>query len=181
MTLEQLIKSYSWLSIKLTLEKLFPEQKNYIVDYEKMFESLKLLPSTESNITIDVHWVHDDYDNTDYVDVSGYYTDPGLRTDEYSNSLAIEFVPWNKWMGMSLDKNSLQNFNELEIIAYCINEMSFVGFEQEKIQFEMDRIQQISEDYKNMSPEEKKKNSYSLEELKEKLKKTDKDDKLGED
>ncbi len=81
-TFNQLIKSHSWLSVKLTLERLFPDQNNLMDDSERMFDSLKFIAAAESNITIDVHWVHDDYDDTDYVDVSGYYTNPEDNTDE---------------------------------------------------------------------------------------------------
>jgi hypothetical protein len=181
MTFQQLLKSHSWLSIKMTLEKLFPEQENLLEDYEKMFYSLKFISATVSNITIDVHWVHDDYDDTDYVDVAGYYTNPEDNTDEYSTSLAIEFTPWQEWLGMPVDTNSLQNFTELEIIAYCLNEMTYAGFEQEEIQAEINRIEKIADDYKNMTPEEKKQNTYTWEELQEKLKKLDEDDKFVED
>jgi hypothetical protein len=176
MTFVQLIKSHSWLSVKLTLERLFPDQNNLMDDYERMFDSLKFISKKESNITIDVHWVHDDYDNTDYVDVSGYYTNPEDNTDEYSNSWAIEFTPWQEWLGMSVDTNSLQNFSELEIIVYCLNEMTYAGFEQEVIQAEIDRIKEIADDYKNMTPEEKKQNTYTWDEMQDKLKKLDEDD-----
>jgi hypothetical protein len=181
MTFQQLLKSHSWLSIKMTLEKLFPEQENLLEDYEKMFYSLKFISATVSIITIYVHWVHDDYDDTDYVDVAGYYTNPEDNTDEYSTSLAIEFTPWQEWLGMPVDTNSLQNFTELEIIAYCLNEMTYAGFEQEEIQAEINRIEKIADDYKNMTPEEKKQNTYTWEELQEKLKKLDEDDKFVED
>ncbi len=116
MTLSEIIKSSSWLSVKLTLEKLFPDQNEFWDDYEKVFNKLKTMQPVESNVTIGVELVHDTYDNTDYVDVSGYYTNPADRIDQYTNSLAIEFVPWNEWLGMPVDKKSLDNFSGLEII-----------------------------------------------------------------
>ena len=181
MTFDQLIKSHSWLSVKFTLERLFPEQINLMDDYERMFESLKFLSEKESNITIDVQLVHDDFDDTDYVDVSGYYTNPEDNTDENSNSLAIEYTPWQEWLGMTIDTNSLQNFSELEIVAYCLNEMTYAGFEQDDIQAEIDRIKKIADDFKNMTPEEKKQNTYTWDELQEKLKKLDEVDQFGRD
>ncbi len=56
----------------------------------------------ESNVTINIQWIHDDSDNSDYVDVSGYYTNPAEHTDELTNSLAIEFTPWQEWLGMPI-------------------------------------------------------------------------------
>lgn len=180
MTFVEIIKSQSWLSVKLTLKKLFPDQSEYWDDYEKVFYELQTTPSKESNVTIDISWVHDDYDNTNYVDISGYYTNPVNRTNEYSNSLAIEFVPWQEWLGMPIDENTLKTFNKLEIIAYCLNEMTYAGFEQEDVQAEMDKLKQIADDYEKMTPEEKEKNTYTWDEVKERFKKkgegSDKDD-----
>lgn len=173
MTFAEIIKSQSWLSIKLTLEKLFPDQSEFWDDYEKVFYELQTMTAKESNVTIDVSWVHDDYDNTDYVDVSGYYTNPADRTNEYTNSLAIEFTPWQEWLGMPIDENTLKTFNEFEIIAYCLNEMTYAGFEQEEVQAEMDKLKQIADDYEKMTPEEKKKNTYTWDEVKERFKKKD--------
>lgn len=166
MTLFELIKSNAWLSVKFTIGKLFPDQHEFADDYEKMFQQLKEMQPKASDITIDIETIHDTYDDTYYVDVSGYYTNPAKRNDEISNSLAIEFVPWAEWLGMPIDKNSLKNFNELEIIAHCLNEMSYSGFEQEEIQSQFNQIKNIKNEYDNLSPDEKKSRTYTLDEVK---------------
>ena len=167
MTLSELIKSQAWLSIQLTLQKLFPDQEEYWDDYEKMFNELQVMQFKASNITIDIELIHDTYDDTHYVDVSGYYTNPEDRTDEFSNSLAIEFTPWNEWLAMPIDENSLKIFNGLEITAHCLNEMSCAGFNQNEIQEEFDHIKGIKEGYDGLSPEEKKNKTYTLDEVKD--------------
>ena len=168
MTFAELIKSNAWLSVKMVLTKLHPDQEEFMDDYQRVFNQLQVLSPLPSSVTIDVELVHDTYDNTHYVDVSGYYTNPADRTDEYTNSLAIEYTPWNEWLGMLIDKNSFKNFSELEIIAHCLNEMTYAGFEQEDIQSEMDRIKGIKEEYDNLTTEEKKKRTISFEDLKAK-------------
>ena len=172
MTLAELIKSHAWLSVKSTLLNMFPDQDDLWDDYEKVFYDLQTIWVNESNVTIDIHWDHDDYDNTDYVDVSGYYTNPADRNDQYTNSLAIEFIQWQEWLGMPIDSESVEMFSGLEIIAYCLNEMTYAGFEQEDIQSEMDRIKKIADDYDKITPEEKKKDTYSWDEVKERFKKS---------
>lgn len=169
MILSDIIKSNSWLSVRLTLEKLIPDQEEFLDDYEKVFNELRIMQALPGKITIDVKSVHDTYDDSHYVDVSGYYTNPAERTNEYSNSLAIEFVPWNEWLGMPIDETSLKNFSELEIIAFCLHEMTYAGFEQEEIQSEIDKIKSIKDEYESLSPDEKEKRTYTLDELKEKL------------
>jgi len=64
-----------------------------------------------------------------YVDVSGRKKekDKNSMTDSY----AIEFVEWKKWLGMDLENETMNNFNELEIIAHCLYEMTFYGYTRE--------------------------------------------------
>jgi hypothetical protein len=66
---------------------------------------------------------------------------------------------------MDIDENTLQDFTELEIIAHCLYEMTFMGFEEEEIQPELDKLKGIADEYKNMSDEEKKENTISLDDL----------------
>jgi len=169
MTFSTLIKSNSWLSIQMVLLQLYPDEQEFIEEYEKVFNELRIMQPLSGNMTIDVSLVDDDYDNTQYVDVSGYYTNPSERTNEYFNSLAIEFVPWSEWLGMEIDKNSLENFTELEIIAHCLHEMTYAGFEQVEIQAQMDDIKQTKVDYENLTPEEKAKRTFTFEELNERF------------
>ena len=121
--------------------------------------------SVKSNVTINVQWVHDDFDDIDYVDVSGYYTDPADRNDEYSNSLGIEFTPWEEWLTMPIDEKSLKEFSQLELITHCLYEITFVGFDQEEIQEELDKLNEIADDYSNSSPEDKVNRTYSLDDI----------------
>jgi len=158
-----LIKNNAWLSIELTLLELYPDEKENIAGYQKMFNQLQLLSPTHTDICIVVKWETDDFDNTRYVDVSGKYNNP--KTEEQKFSQALEFTPWNEWLAMGIATESLQNFNELEIIAHSLYEMTFVGFEEEEIQEKIQNIEAEVEKYKNMTEEERKENTTSLDEL----------------
>jgi len=158
-----LIKNNAWLSIELTLLELYPDEKENIAGYQKMFNQLQLLSPIHTGICIVVKWETDDFDNTKYVDVSGKYSNP--KTEEQMFSQALEFTPWSEWLAMEIATESLQNFNELEIIAHCIYEMTFVGFEEEEIQEKIQNIEAEAEKYKNMTEEERKENTTSLDEL----------------
>lgn len=102
-----------------------------------------------------------------YVDVSGRKLKP--ETNSISDSYAIEFVKWEKWLGMDLAPETLDNFSELEIIAHCLFEMTFCGYEQEEIQEQFDSINKTIDEYKSLTDEEKKDQTISLEELKKNL------------
>lgn len=163
MTLNELIQSNSWLSIEMILLKLYPGEEVNRFAYLDVFEELLYMNPENSEIEIVVAHQIDDFDGEEYVDVSGSYRNPKSEEEEFSE--ALEFTPWNQWLGMEISQESLEDFTELEIIAHCLFEMTFVGFEEEVIQEEMESIQKSIEDFKNMSDEEKEENTMSLEDL----------------
>lgn len=144
-------------------ELLAQYHRNIHSGYKKVFEELLFMHPEDSEISIVVAHQKDDYDGEEYVNVSGKYANPKSEEEEFSQ--AIEFTPWNKWLGMEISQESLQHFSELEIISHCLYEMTFVGFEEEEIQKELNSLEKSIEEYKNMTDEEKKANTISLEEL----------------
>jgi len=169
MKLSELIKNNSWLSVELVFLQLYPDEKNRISAYEKVFDSLKFFDSTDTEISIVISWVKDDFDNQEYVDVSGCERSDTQLPDELIHSLALEFTSWDKWLGMDVDEKTLQDFTELEIISHCLYEMTFISFDQEIIQEEIDKLEKLADEIRNMSEEEKKVKLRSWDELKNEL------------
>jgi len=163
MNLKLLLQKYRWLSVATILLDLYPDEEKNIMGYQEVFEKLLLMPPQDSEMAIVVVHCKDEFDGEEYVNVSGEYLHPKNEEETYSH--AIEFTPWQEWLGMEIHPESLDHFTELEIIAHCLYEMTFVGFEQEVIQDEIKRIKDISEDYKKMTNEEKKANTTALEDL----------------
>ena len=147
MKFSDLIKSNSWLSVEIAFLQSYPGEKRNMSGYERVFNDLLLLTSIDSDITIVVKNSKDEFDGEEYVDVSGYFTDPAKSIDEISNSLALEFTPWEEWLGMDVDEQSLLEFSESELICHCLYEMTFISFDQKKIQIEMVNHKLLSLDY----------------------------------
>jgi hypothetical protein len=166
MILRDLIISNSWLSIELIFTKLYPDQVSSINGYERVFNELKTLPPIYSEITILISNEIDSFDNENYVNVSGYNPSKTSRSiDDLTDSLALEFTPWNEWLGMKIDQDSLKNFNQLELICHCLHEMTFMGFSQREIESELDKIKEAAEDIKHMTNDERKENFISFNDL----------------
>jgi hypothetical protein len=172
----EIIKRAEWLSVEMVLLKLYPDEKKNLSGYKEVFNKLKIMPIKESNISILVSNEIDDFDNIEYVNVSGYYTNPKDNIDEQELSLAIEFTHWNEWLGMDVSPKTLSDFNELEIIAHCLYEMTFVGYEEKEIQAELDRINESVEEIKSMTDEEKNEKLLSWEDLKKEFEKEEDSD-----
>lgn len=168
MKLNDLIKSSYWLSVELMFLKLYPDCINVIEDHKKVFEKIKLLEPKPYEMEIVVRECEDYFEDeiTNYVDVSG----KKLNKKE-SISYALEFTDWEKWLGMTLAQETINNFTSLEIISHCLYEMTFVDYEENEIKEQFDKIKNLESEYIKLTEEEKKERTISVEELMKKLKK----------
>ena len=130
---EIIIKNNNWAGVKKMLLKLYPDQKGNISSYKKVFNKLQVLEPTEQDFSILARWVKDDEEN-DYVIVSGYYNSDKDADGQPTEDYALDFTPWSKWLGMDIDQNTLKTFSELEIIAHCLYDLTFYGFDEDTIQ-----------------------------------------------
>ena len=161
-----LIKPNNWLSIELIFLNLYPDQEESIEDYREVFEKLTTITAVDTEMIIVLATVEDDFDPEEpisYVDVSGRKPNGGEHPDE--TNYAIEFEEWEKWLGMDLAPETLQNFNELEIIAHCLFEMTFCGFDEVEIQEQFEDIKKTKDELKSLSKEQFMKQTISLEDL----------------
>jgi DNA gyrase/topoisomerase IV subunit A len=161
MTLKSLINSYHWLSVEITLLDLYPDQIKNIERYRAVFEELKTINPSPSDITLVIKEVVDDEEEgTTFSEVFG-------RQSEEEHGLALEFKPWDKWLGFSINEQTLKNYNKLEITAHCLYEMTFYGFDEDTIQQQWKEIEDSAKELENMSDEERKANTMTLEEFKQ--------------
>jgi len=168
MKVSTFIKSHHWLSVEMTLLSLYPDQKESIDAYRVVFESLQLMEPAMDDmlIVLSEHPCDNDEENESddtFVDVSGRKLVP--EPDSLTDSYALEFVKWENWLGMDLAPETIENFTELEIIAHCLYEMTFCGYDQDEIQAQLASINSTAEEYQNLSEEEKAQQTISLEDF----------------
>jgi hypothetical protein len=132
MTLKKLIEFNTWPTISLLLMEIYPEAEKNLQHYKMVFEELTVMDYEEMDISIVITKEKDEVDGEEYIDVSGLHNHP--KNIEESYSQGIEFVPWEKWLGMDISKGSFDNFSQIEIIVHCLYEMTYLGFYEEDIQ-----------------------------------------------
>jgi hypothetical protein len=132
---------------------------------EKHFLNLRHLEPqiTNTRILLEITEAENENDDT-YVDVHGkdgtthqeleefkWYSEQG-KTDMATREVkyALDFTPWEEWLGMQIDPSTLLEFSESEIIAHCLWEMTFHGFEQNKIQTKVAELRSQSEAIKEI-------------------------------
>jgi hypothetical protein len=112
------------------LFELYPEEMKSTPGYRRVLKTLRSLePVQRDNMKIDVSHVIDDTDpeeTFEYENVSGV-------VDGEDMSYAIEYTPWEQWLGMHFTAASLK-YPEIDLIAHCLWEMTWSGFDQEEIQ-----------------------------------------------
>ena len=128
--MKELINKYDFKSVKKRLLELYPDQKKNIDGYEKVFETLKKLKLKKDTFKISLS-ICKEKGEKEWVKVSG------LSPKEKDLTYAIEFTPWNRWLGMEIEKKTLKMFPEIDIICHCLWEMTWMGFTEKKIQKEI--------------------------------------------
>ena len=146
-----LIQSYNWLSVDLILLRLYPGQETRVDAYRNVFEFLKLLEPEESYLSIVLTENNGDPDDKSKeiscVDISGRKKEK--KPDAITDSYAIEFMEWKKWLGMDLAPETTKLFTDLEIIVHCLYEMTFFGFNEKEIEEQFNAIKESAKEYKN--------------------------------
>jgi hypothetical protein len=177
--LEMLLKT-PWVKVKACLLEAYPDSDSS--GYEKHFLNLRYLEPHATSTRLILEKVTEG--KTTYVDVSGkdgtrhadtegffgYSETEKIRLGDQEIKYGLDFTPWEEWIAMQVDLGSLSQFSEPEIIAHCLWEMTFHGFNQTEIQAKLEDMQRQSQALMNMSPEERAKALIPLEELLEQLK-----------
>lgn len=118
---------------------LYPETDNEIESYETVYdllETLRLIPFDEFIIKIGLvdpsqsEGYEEEIDEEAYVVVSGY--------DEKQNlQFALGFAKWEEWVNATIDVDQTLQITDESIIAICLYEMTFYGFDEGAILSEL--------------------------------------------
>ena len=134
MTLKDLINKTTWWDLEPELMGICSEDN--MPQYKSIFDKLNTKVVVPSD-TIIIFEKNNDGD----CDVSGKTPD-GSRC-------GIEFTPWSEWLGMKIDDAVLKEYNTNEIIANCMWEMAYIGYDESKIQHELEILHAMVEDIEN--------------------------------
>ena len=193
MNFKELIDDVTWGEVEESLQKFYDMDEEELLNYEMAFHKLSESPAIPYDMRICIEWV----DPIDCLDDEGYWAVDGMNgtlqkeTEDWKHfkdkcdegfgeqevGYALDFTSWDKWLGMEIDETTANNIELMrsDIVALCLWEMTFHGFEEEGIQSIMEELKERVDKIENMTEEELKANTITLEELKERLKK------LGED
>ena len=182
----ELVDEIEWEEVKEALERNYEPGEENLEGYQEVFWKLKTIEPTESKMRICIEYVDESKFFSKDVEPECYWNIFGRNgtinkdtedapffkeaKEEWLNAettFAIEFTPWKEWLAMEIDKGTANNIELMraDIVAHCLYELTFCGYEEEEIAEKMDEINKSMEEVKNMSKEDLEKNTIPLDEL----------------
>jgi hypothetical protein len=161
MRFAELIQTTHWKNIKRALLEAYPDLDT--AGYKHVFTQLRTLEPIENTMRIRLTWIEPKNEGDErYVDVNGtdgtrfkdleksstFATASQQSIDEQEVTFGLDFKPWNEWLGMNLEPDSLGSINDRqfsheEIVAHCLWEMTFYGFDQTTIQTVLEELNEM--------------------------------------
>ncbi|MBI4524481.1 MAG: hypothetical protein HY695_11805 [Deltaproteobacteria bacterium] len=186
MKLSEVIGKTSWPETKASLLWNYPDAAESLPGYEKLFYLLRDLPQSPTAMRLIIRKTfREGLDEEPLLEVVG--KDGTLNKEledfkhlnkaedsEYGNGeveYALEFHPWEEWLGMEIDETTQRKYTYPEILAHCLWEMSFMGFDQERILEEKREIMRRVDEIENMTAEERKQKLIPMEEVMKRMEK----------
>jgi hypothetical protein len=146
MTIIELINKVKFQDVIKALKYHYPNPKIGkigVQKYNEVFETIKKYKSNpDKNWILRVYFYRDDYDGEE-----GYSVD-AFETDKKEQKYAIEFSPWKKTSNYILDGSTLKFFSSAEIVAHYLWEITYISFDENKIQKELSKLVETVKDIK---------------------------------
>lgn len=112
MNIKGLLEKYNDKQILNRLVEIYPDQKKNVKGYKNLLRSLrKIKPEPKRLIILPSKW------------------HTGGR-DKKGEVFGIQFVKWQEWLGMNIKTK----VHGLTVLCWCLWEMTWSGFSQQKIQ-----------------------------------------------
>jgi len=58
---------------------------------------------------------------------------------------ALDFVCWNEWLGFGIEEKILNSLKPHEIVAHCLYEMTYYGWDEQQIERVYEELEEISQ------------------------------------
>ncbi|NHK30025.1 MAG: hypothetical protein FK730_01650 [Asgard group archaeon] len=130
MILKELVKKFDWNSLEKRMEELYPRMKENLSKFENVLDTLKKMDAQkpEENITIIIEDFSKEREGEEitWFEVTGF--DP---ENEYY--YGISMMPWEKWLGMEINPDSIKNYSLEDLLVHILWEITYYGFTQEEI------------------------------------------------
>ncbi len=140
MKLYELLEFASWKDVQEALTRFYhtgESEDDSWPEFKGVFgELLSAEPKdSETEITVVPHFVKEDMMGVRVIGVGGKAgSDPVF---------GLLMTPWVEWLGMRVDDDICQSFPAAEIVALCLHEMTYFGYDMRKVNEMIGRINHV--------------------------------------
>ena len=118
------------------------EECEYIDSYLELYRDLCNRKEEKETLKLYLVWQQDYFEGSLYLEVLGF-------DEEDKESYALDFMSRNRWLGSEVVEKSLNEFGAVTFVCECLTEMSFISFDEEKVEEEKhileERVKEIKE------------------------------------
>ena len=130
-TLRDLIDAYSFDNLRDVFTECYGDAYvRNVQGYEMMYENLKLLTDYPLNDCV-INISKREEDDNEWHHLCG---------KEGSTDWNMSFVPWGEWLNMSIDSETVLNYDAKEIICHCLFNMTYYGYNEKDIQLMLEKL-----------------------------------------
>ena len=170
MTLAELIVQTTWPEVRAALQWNYDDAKESIGGYRKVLTELKQLTPTSSDMRLLVRAPaqavigertqlevvgHNGTLNSELHDFQYFKENVDEEYAHAEVDYSLSFLQWEEWLASEIDEATQAAFTGPEIVAHCIWDMTFHGFEQVTIQEELAELNRRVDELDSMTEEER--------------------------
>lgn len=151
--LVDIFNKVSYDDIISNIISIWPDQEENKSGYEDAYNEIMKLTPSDSPLTISITHVHEEYDmNFEGIGPEHFVDDYNCveGVDKDKNTWGISCTEWESWLAMGFTKQTLRSFTDAEIAAYCLYEMTWWGYSQNKVNEETDKLSEVVDDISNI-------------------------------
>ena len=130
MTFADILERTLWGEVEAELLYSYPDAANELDKFEQVFRSLLYLTPVKTSLCI---VIKERKEPGELPEVSG--KDEAAPTEEATDDIeyALDFQPWDEWLGMSIDPQAVQTLGLARVAAHCLYELTFWGFSEAEV------------------------------------------------
>lgn len=147
MILKDVLSRVLWHNVWNELSYHYPDQIYAQEGYFRMYLHLIETDPVLQDMYLDIQYVEEEDSEDNYHNVVGI-------EDGDDTKYALDFMPWNEWLGLKIKEDLLERYSEEAVIAHSLWEMSFYSFDEEEIKNQRNEISDMLEEIENMTEEE---------------------------
>jgi len=140
-TLHELLSSASWSDVATALRKHYPEDVQDLERYRAAFEKMSQMTPEPSSFRLNIESHEPDEDDARSVAVS--CTDGSFCEHRRGESVwGLDFRKWAECLGMEVPQERRVAFTDAEVVAHCLWDLTWHGFDEADGQEYLEELQQ---------------------------------------